>query len=98
MSFETNEVRRLRAHPNRWAICLPLILVAMPSPALAQAAQPENEHGGEILVKARKRAERLIDVPQTVQGISSEQIAEAGSANREDLGRQTTNQKQNTRT
>lgn len=97
MSFETNEVRRLRAHPNRWAICLPLILVAMPSPALAQAAQPENEHGGEILVTARKRAERLIDVPQTVQAISSEQIAEAGIENLEDLGRQTTNITLNTR-
>jgi outer membrane receptor protein involved in Fe transport len=97
MSNKTNNMKRTRFYANASPIILSLIITAMPAPAFAQAAGAEGERADEIVVTARKRAERLIDVPQSVQAISSEQIAEAGIETLEDLGRQTTNVTLNTR-
>src|SRR3546814_16457705 len=49
------------------------------------------------MVTARKREELLIDVPQTVQAVSLQEISKAGIENLEDLGRQVTNVTLNTR-
>lgn len=43
----------------------------------------------DILVVARKRSERLIDVPETITAISSDGIKQAGISSLSDLGRQT---------
>jgi outer membrane receptor protein involved in Fe transport len=69
----------------------------MPAPSFAQAVQAKDDGADEIVVTARKREERLIDVPQTVQVISSQEIQKAGIENLEDLGRQATNVSLNTR-
>src|SRR3546814_4513656 len=49
------------------------------------------------LCRSRKREELLIDVPQTVQAVSRQEISKAGIENLEDLGRQVTNVTINTR-
>ncbi|KKC26261.1 TonB-dependent receptor [Sphingomonas sp. SRS2] len=97
MSYKSDKSLRLRAYANAWPICLPLMIVAAPAPAFAADARAESGQSDDIVVTARKREERLIDVPQTVQAISSQEIARAGIENLEDLGRQTTNITLNTR-
>lgn len=97
MRYVSNRSLRLRTYANAWPICVPLFIAAMAAPASAQAADASTDRNGDIVVTARKREERLIDVPQTVQAISSQEIAKAGIENLEDLGRQTTNITLNTR-
>ena len=97
MSYEFKKYRHIRSSASASAICFSLLVGAMPTPAFAQATQVENFNDGGIVVTARKREERLIDVPQTVQAISSQEIEKAGIENLEDLGRQTTNITLNTR-
>lgn len=51
----------------------------------------EQSYPNEIIVQARKRAERLIDIPETIAAISADTIQDAGIASLEDVGRQTPN-------
>ncbi|NJS13842.1 MAG: TonB-dependent receptor [Sphingopyxis sp.] len=58
----------------------PLILVAVPSAAYAQdeeAASAPNLGANEIIVTARKRDERLVDVPAVIQSFSAESLQAA---------------------
>ncbi|WP_192812918.1 TonB-dependent receptor [Rhizorhabdus wittichii] len=68
------------------------------SPVLAQdhsseenAQQGQPSSGSEIIVTARKRNERLSDVPETITAFSSEALTKAGIANVDDIGRQLPN-------
>ena len=68
------------------------IMALAPGGALAQelvaetsAESTENE-GSEILVTARKRSERLIDVPETIAAFSDEALEKAGISNLDKLG------------
>ena len=58
-------------------------LIALPAmPAFAQDAAPADEtasESGEILVVARKREERLVDVPIAISALSSEALEKAGA-------------------
>ena len=62
-------------------------------------AQPGSDSGSlaEVIVTARKRNERLLDVPETVVSVSAEQITAKGIESLEDVGRQTSNLSMNTR-
>lgn len=73
------------------------ILVATASaPALAQT-DPSSRAGvaepvfDEVVVTARKRVERLIDIPESVQVIASEKIERAGVYSVNDISRLATN-------
>lgn len=46
---------------------------------------------GEIVVMARKRSERLIEIPETISVLTSDQIERSGIASLNDVGRQTPN-------
>src|SRR3546814_7423573 len=97
MSYEFKKSRHIRASASASAICFSLFVAATPAPAFAQAAQAENYQDEGIVVTARKREELLIDVPQTVQAVSRQEISKAGIENLEDLGRQVTKVTLNTR-
>ncbi len=51
----------------------------------------EADSGGVIVVTARKRTERLIDVPESIQVVNAETIERAGINTVNDLGRLTPN-------
>lgn len=75
-----------------------LALGVAPSPAFAQEAQPtppaqavEEAAGNEIVVTARRRDERLQDVPESVTAFSARDIANAGIANFRDIADLTPN-------
>lgn len=53
-----------------------------------QASGAQSAEIGEIIVTARKRAERLRDVPESVSALSSEDLNVRGIATVADLGRQ----------
>ncbi len=57
----------------------------------AGAESGQNLVSGEIIVTARKRNERLRDVPETITAFSSEALSKAGIANVDDIGRQLPN-------
>ena len=63
------------------------IFVGLPAPVSAQAvtaaANPAND--GEILVTARRDTERLIDVPATVNVLTSETLARTGVVRAQDF-------------
>ena len=54
-------------------------------PALAQQTAETDTDSGEILVTARRSAERLIDVPATVSVITSETLAATGTFRSQEL-------------
>ncbi|MXP27096.1 TonB-dependent receptor [Altererythrobacter indicus] len=56
----------------------------------AQAAS-SNENGGEIIVTARRREERLVDVPVAVTTFSGAQLAESGASDITDLAQMAPN-------
>ena len=62
-------------------------------PAFAQPATEaelsETTDGNEIVVTARKRAERLSDIPESIAAVSNETLARNGVTTINDLGRQT---------
>lgn len=67
-------------------------LTAFSTAAIAQSEGPEAEDGAKanqagkvIIVTARKREERLIDVPLSIQAFSAEGLQKAGINNLEDL-------------
>jgi iron complex outermembrane receptor protein len=66
----------------RAALAATTALAALPfaAPALAQDAPVAEEAGsGEILVIARKREERLVDVPIAITALSTEALEKAGA-------------------
>ncbi|MEZ5656850.1 MAG: TonB-dependent receptor [Sphingobium sp.] len=78
--------------------CLPsiaLTAVIVPViPAWAQDSSSSNEDSqalavreGEIVVTARKKSERLMDVPETITAFSAETLEKAGIKNVDDIGR-----------
>ena len=74
------------------------LVVGAASPAAAQdrsseenAQQGQPSSASEIIVTARKRSERLSDVPETITAFSSEALTKAGIANVDDIGRQLPN-------
>src|SRR3546814_20158524 len=79
-SYEFKKARHIRASASASAICFSLFVAATPAPAFAQAAQAENYQDEGIVVTARKREELLIDVPQTVQAVSRQEISKIGRA------------------
>lgn len=86
MNKKSNKINK----PNAIMAAILLSAAATPSLALAQnAADPvESEPTvvlDEIIVTARKREERLIDAPLSIQAFSAASIEEAGIDNLEDL-------------
>jgi iron complex outermembrane receptor protein len=69
------------------------------APLVQTPAQPGSDSGSlaEVIVTARKRNERLLDVPETVVSVSAEEITAKGIESLEDVGRQTSNLSLNTR-
>ncbi len=65
-------------------------LAGFATPALAQDADAtavrNAADSGEIIVTARRREERLIDVPISISAISSEQLAKQGTQSLEQIG------------
>ncbi|MEJ2456750.1 MAG: TonB-dependent receptor plug domain-containing protein, partial [Novosphingobium sp.] len=63
--------------------------IGMSAPVMAQGAPPEaqapDEAEGDIIVTARRREERLVDVPVAVTSFSGQQLEMAGSADITDL-------------
>ncbi|WP_421838629.1 TonB-dependent receptor [Novosphingobium sp.] len=59
-----------------WAISTGIVAGAMPGAALAQSAAPAaaSPDASEIVVTARKREERLFDVPGAVSAVSNAQV------------------------
>ena len=70
-------------------------MLGVMSPAISHAQTADeasaSSEAGEIIVTARKRSERLIDVPETIQAVSAETLQRAGISNINDLGRLTPN-------
>ena len=80
------------------SLCLPALAHAQAAPAdgtqQSAPAQPDPEtqdgtaaQGGEIVVTARRREERLVDVPAAVSVLSGEQLQAAGISSAADLSR-----------
>ncbi|MCJ2187964.1 TonB-dependent receptor [Novosphingobium beihaiensis] len=69
--------------------------IGVSAPALAQdapsEAQAPEETGGDIIVTARRREERLVDVPIAVTTFSGEQLAKSGAIDVTDLAQTTPN-------
>lgn len=97
MNVKIRSLRHLLTS-SAWPLCLPLMIAATPNSAFSQTTQAKEARFDEIVVTARKREERLIDVPQTIQVISALEIEQAGIKNLDDLGHQTPNLILNTRT
>lgn len=70
-----------------------LVLMPLPSAKAQEIPQDTAEPaaGGEIVVQARKRNERLLDIPETISAITADTIRDAGISSLNDLGRQTPN-------
>ncbi|MBF7014307.1 TonB-dependent receptor [Novosphingobium resinovorum] len=70
-------------------------LAFMPLPSAKAQEIPQDTAepaaGGEIVVQARKRNERLLDIPETISAITADTIRDAGISSLNDLGRQTPN-------
>jgi iron complex outermembrane receptor protein len=71
-------------------------LFALAGPAAAQetaddAAVSQAQEGGEIVVTARRREERLVDVPIAVTAFTGEQLEQSGAIDITDIGQVTPN-------
>lgn len=73
----------------------PLLFLALVTPASAQdqvsTQTAEPVESDEIVVTARKRAESLQDVPETITAFSAQALQRGGISNVNDLGRQLPN-------
>jgi iron complex outermembrane receptor protein len=87
---------------SRMSILL-IVLVAgsMPGPSQASAAavadSDDSTQLSEVIVSARKRDERLIDIPESIAVISADDLLKKGIQSVEDVGRQTPNLQLNMR-
>lgn len=85
--------RRPRRHRGSSLPLAAIALAALPpgtaAAQTAEAAQAEDPLGGEIVVTARKRSERAIDVPASLNVFSSETLQSGGVATIADLQYQT---------
>ncbi len=89
--------------PSRLSATTALALVAMATaipagPASAQNAPPSQtdavgdaEEGGQIIVTARRREERLIDVPVAVSSFGEEELLQRGAIDITEIGQLTPN-------
>ncbi|WP_048886725.1 TonB-dependent receptor [Aurantiacibacter atlanticus] len=73
-----------------------LVLGALAAPAYAQDATPaeaqaETNQGGEIIVTARRREERLVDVPVAVSSFGEAELKRRGSVDITDIAQITPN-------
>ena len=72
-----------------------MVAVSMPGPSPASAAAPAESADSaqleEVIVTARKRDERLIDIPESITVISADDLLKKGIQTVEDVGRQTPN-------
>jgi outer membrane receptor protein involved in Fe transport len=64
--------------PRAWLMA-GVALCAMATPALAQEAAEPADSSADIIVTAQKRAERLIDTPQSVTALSADDLARLGA-------------------
>ncbi|MGV3479304.1 MAG: TonB-dependent receptor [Sphingobium sp.] len=71
------------------AIALAALLPATAASQTAETAQAEDPLGGEIVVTARKRSERAIDVPASLNVFSGENLQSSGVTTIADLQYQT---------
>jgi len=69
---------------------LPAIALAQTNVAASESADAASD-GNEIIVQARKRNERLSDIPETISAITADTIQRAGISSLNDIGRQTPN-------
>ncbi|MFT4053770.1 MAG: TonB-dependent receptor [Novosphingobium sp.] len=74
-------------------LLLPAQTASAQDAATATAADTagDSQGSGEIVVQARKRNERLLDIPETVSALTSDTIRDAGISTLNDIGRQTPN-------
>ena len=65
--------------------------MGLAAPAMAQDAPAAEETGGEIIVTARRREERLVDVPIAVTSVSGDQLEKSGAIDVTDLAQMAPN-------
>jgi iron complex outermembrane recepter protein len=65
---------------------VPAVAQSAPDAVPAPAAEQTAEEGGEIVVTARRREERLVDVPIAVTAISGEELTRRGALDITDVG------------
>ena len=70
---------------------------AAPTTNSATAAEQTPDQLEEVFVTARKRDERLIDIPESISVISADELTKRGIQSMEDVGRQTPNLQLSTR-
>ena len=83
---------------SKWGLLLGAAIMGQLVPAAASAqavddaaaSMPQGELG-EIVVTARKRNERMIDVPETITAFSDASLAKAGITNIDKLGQSVPN-------
>ncbi|MFN3286990.1 MAG: TonB-dependent receptor plug domain-containing protein, partial [Sphingomonadaceae bacterium] len=75
-----------------WLTAGSLVAMAWAGTALAQATTPAPEESGigEIIITARKTAERLSDAPVSVSALGGDQIRELGLNSIDDFAKQST--------
>jgi outer membrane receptor protein involved in Fe transport len=73
----------LKCGAGRFAIATGMLMLAAPQVALAQEArsEPEATQIDDIIVTARKREERSIDVPIAITAVSGETLEQRGVRN-----------------
>src|SRR6267154_3828476 len=96
-----------RVRERIWGVWLPCILMSNFAIALAnrpdrmptvdESSSEESQAIQEIVVTARKRSERIIDIPESITAIGASDIEGRGIQTIEDLGRQTSNLQLNMR-
>ena len=65
--------------------------MGLAAPAMAQDAPAAEETGGEIIVTARRREERLVDEPIAVTSVSGDQLEKSGAIDVTDLAQMAPN-------
>ena len=85
--YRRNKIDRARGA----GLALALTVVTTPLPALAQSASPANaaepapRNDADIVVTARKRAERLQDIPDSITALSADTIVRSNIQNVKDV-------------
>ncbi|HEY4969837.1 MAG TPA: TonB-dependent receptor [Steroidobacteraceae bacterium] len=76
-------------------LSIAVVALSMQGPSPASAAAPAESADSaqleEVIVTARKRDERLIDIPESITVISADDLLKKGIQTVEDVGRQTPN-------
>ncbi|RVQ69333.1 TonB-dependent receptor [Croceicoccus ponticola] len=72
-------------------IAIAALTISAPAMAQGTTEVSASEDGNQIVVTARRREERLIDVPISVTAIGSEDLAKQGTQTIEEIGKQVPN-------